>query len=46
VRTAADAARYLEAGYTFVAVGSDSALVAAGADAIVASVRQARSLTA
>ncbi|MFN8520146.1 MAG: aldolase/citrate lyase family protein, partial [Chloroflexota bacterium] len=46
VRTAADAARYLDMGYTFVAVGSDSGLVAAGADAIVAGVRQARSLTA
>lgn len=46
VRTAADAARYLELGYTFVAVSSDSALIATGVDSMVADLRQARSLTA
>jgi 2-dehydro-3-deoxyglucarate aldolase/4-hydroxy-2-oxoheptanedioate aldolase len=46
VRTPDDAMRYFRLGYSFLAVGSDSALVAAGADAIVSSVREARSLTA
>ncbi len=46
VRTAADAARYLELGYSFLAVGSDSGMLASGADAVVAAIRDTPSLTA